>query len=451
MGVVSRLMRGAIRAHTPDAWDDSWYGLRTGGSSQTGVYVSASTAMKLSAVWRCVSIISGSVAMLPLKVYERRADGGADVAPAHPLYDLMYSAPNRWQTSYEWRRMSQQHLLLRGNAYSQIVSGRRGPVDQLIPLHPDAVTPEQQPDMSIKYRVRFKDKGAPQTLFQDEIFHLIGLTDDGVKGMAVLDHARESIGLGLAQESYGARFFSQSSTPPGVLLAKGRLKPEAANHIRDSWMAATAGSANQHKWPVLEEGFDLKQLSVGLTADQAQLIESREFSVSDIARWFGVPNHMVGETTKETSWGTGIEQMSMGFVRWGLMDWLTMWEHRIGFSLIVNPARFYAKFTVNALERGDLKTRSEALQVLRQNGIITANEWRALEDMNPVDGPEGDALLWPVNFAPADANPPAPVAPATFGAPAAVPDEEDDEVEDMAALLKQPVYVNGASTGYRPE
>ncbi len=436
MNLISRIAQVAgFRAEgTHGPLDDFWYGPAGGMASATGMRVTAETAMKLSAVWRCVAIISGSVAMLPLKVYQRRTDGGGDAAPNHPLYDLLYGSPNTWQTSYEFRRMMQQHLLLRGNAYARIVPGPRGPVDQLIPLHPDAVTPEQQPDMSIRYKVRMRT-GNTETLYQDEVFHLLGLTDDGVKGMAVLDYARESMGLGLAQEQYGARFFSQGGTPPGVLLAKGKLKPETQEHIANSWMKATAGVARSHRWPVLEEGFDIKQLAVGLTAEQAQMVESRSFTVTDIARWFGLPPHMVGETTGETSWGSGIEQLSMGFVRWALMDWLTMWEHRIAFSLILAPRTYYAKFTVNALERGDLKARSEALAIQRQNGIITADEWRALEDMNPAADGHGDERWMPVNYAVVGAEPaplPQPTPPPNPGA--------------LAETV--PIYRNGVAGGH---
>lgn len=446
MGLLRKAYAAAFRADKGPT-DDFWY-QPLGMVSASGMPVTAETAMKLSAVWRCVAILSGSVAMLPLPIYAKRADGGKEIQRRHPLYDVLHDRPNRWQTSYEWREMMQQHVLLRGNAYSEIVPGPRGFVDQLIPLHPDSVTPEQQPDTTIRYKVR-RPNGQVDVLHEDEVFHLRSLSDDGVCGLAVLDCARESLGLSLAQEQYGARFFSQSSTPPGVLLSpKGKLTDEVRKHLSESWMAATAGPHNAHRWPVLEDGFDLKQLSVGLTADQAQLIEAREFTITDIARWFGVPPHMIGETTKETSWGSGIEQMSIGYVTYTLLPWLKRWEQRIAHSLILDTRRYFCEFSVDALLRGTTRERYEAYQIAAGGNApwMSRNEIRQLENLNPL--PDLDEMLTPLNMGGAAEQPPAGAASPGEPAPAPAgdePDEREATARELAAWLAE--HRNGALTG----
>lgn len=411
MSLIRRLLAGPVRAdNSRGPLDDYWY-RPVGLASAAGVRVTADTALKLSAVWRCNQILCGAVAMLPLNVYQRRSDGGKDKATSHPLWDVLHRQPNRWQTSHEWRALMQHHLLMRGNGYNRIVPGPRGAVDQLVPLHPDAVTPEQQSNGDIRYRIRLKN-GGTETLFQDEVFHLRGLSSDGVVGMGVLDHAIETLGIGLAQEQFAGRYFSQSAKPGIVLKHPGQLTDQALAHLKDSWMQAQGGVGNAHKPAILEEGLDLKELSVGLTAEQAQLIESREFTISDIARWFGIPPHMIGETTKETSWGTGIESMSIGFVIYTLLPWLSAWEQRIEQNLIIAPNLYFVEFVVDGLLRGDAKSRAEAFQVMRQNGIISANEWRAMENLNPITDGSGNAYWRPANFVDASAPPVVQDAPA---------------------------------------
>lgn len=441
MGLLARWVRSSgIRAEARPPHDDFWYQPAGGALTGAGIRVTPETALKLSAVWRCIAIISGSVAMLPLPIYRRLPAGGKDLQRQHPLYDVLHDRPNRWQTAYEWRELTQQHVLLRGNAYSRIIAGARGYVDQLIPIHPDAVTPEQQPDTTIKYRIQ--TQGGVQTLYEDEVFHLRGLSDDGVRGLAVLDHARESLGLGLAQEQYGARFFSQSEVPPIVLKSAGPLKDETRNAIKESWTAATAPLGRKFRAALLEGGIDAQVLNVGLTAEQAQLIESREFTITDIARWFGVPPHLIGETTKETSWGSGIEQMGIGYVIYTLLPWLKRWEQRIAHSLILDTRTYFAEFTVDGLLRGDAKSRAEALNTLRNAGVINADEWRAMENMNPIPNGDGQAFWRPANMLVVGAE---PVAPDPAPAPPAPDDSARNPGDALAAVLYE--RRNGALAG----
>lgn len=365
-------------------------------SASSGVPVTDETAMRVSAVYRCVAIIAGSIAALPLVIYRRRADGGKDRAPEHPLYDLLHDAPNPWQTAFEWREYLQTCALLRGNGYARPVPGPRGAVDQLVPLHPDQVQIELLANGGHRYRVRNLD-GTEEVLNADQLLHLRGPSLDGHQGLSIVRYAREAIGLARAAEEFGARFFGQGMAPSGVLEHPGVLSDQAREHLRASQAAIYAGLTNAHKLIILEEG--MKWHQVTMTAEDAQFLETRSFTVEDIARWFGVPNHMIGAQERATSWGSGIEQMSLGFVIYTLLPWLRRWEQAINKTLIVANRTFFAEFVVDALLRGDTLSRYQAYQIAAGGNApwMTRNEIRLRENLNP--DPELDRPLVPLNMA----------------------------------------------------
>lgn len=389
MALFSGLVR-PIQAHAPH--DDFWY-QPLGTASAAGVRVSEETAMKTSAVWACVRVIARTIGSVPLIVYEQRGDGGRERARHYYLYDVLHDSPNDEQTPLEFREMLTRHCLLRGNGYARIVPGRRGFAHQLVPLHPDLVEPERLESGRIVYRVR--QPGGFSVVYNDEdIFHLRGVSADGLKGMSVLECARESIGLALATEQYGARLFAQNARPGGILKHKGALSKEASAKLKLSWEQAHSGVANAHRVAVLEEGMEWQQ--VGMTNEDAQFLATREFQVSDIARWFGVPLHMIQETSKQTSWGSGIESLGLGFVIYTLLPWATLWEQTIRRDLIVETNRYYAEHLFDALTRADIKTRYDAYAVGRQWGWLSVNDIRRRENDDPVVG--GDVYLEPLNM-----------------------------------------------------
>lgn len=369
--------------------DVAWWG-NVGGTA-AGVSVGPDTALKLSTVWACVGLLGDTVASLPLVVYRQTADG-KERAPTHPLYEILHDQPNQQQTAFDFWKMMMTHLLLRGNAYARIVPGARGFVDQLMPLHPDAVQVEALSNGRLRFRVQTVDQGE-KVYTQDEIFYLRGLSLDGVKGVSVITYARESMGLGLAAEGYGARFFGNDSRPGGILRTDKRLTPEAGKKLKQSWEAAHAG-ANQHRVAVLEEGLEWQQ--TGIAPEDAQFLETREFQAEDICRWFRVPPHMVGLTSKQTSWGTGIEQMSIGFVTYSLMPTLISIRQAIARDLIIAPQTYFAEFVVEGLLRGNIADRYSAYAIAVQWGWLNRNEVRALENMNARPGL--DAYLTPLNM-----------------------------------------------------
>jgi HK97 family phage portal protein len=371
--------------------------LSGGRVTASGQTVGPETALQVAAVYACVRIISGAVATLPIHVKRRVDERTREDASNDPLWGLLRRKPNRWQTPSQFRRMMQAHLLLRGNAYALKMRSAFGDkqVMALVPLHPDRVKVEQRDDLSLVYTVSKKDGGA--TVYsQDDIMHLVGLTLDGVTGVSVITYARETLGLALAMEDHGAATFRRGLRASVVLKHPGRLGKEGLEFLKATLQEYRSGGDNEDKALILEEGMTSEKLS--MTAEDAQWIESRKFSRTDIAMFFGVPPHMIGDTEKSTSWGTGIEQQSIGFTTYTLEDWLTTWEETINRDLIPpQKLDLYARFNRAAIVKGDIAARWQSYVQALQWGVYSPNEVRALEDMNPRDG--GDIFYDPPNTA----------------------------------------------------
>ena len=377
-----------------------------GHQTGSGMVVTPETALKISTVWACVGLLADCVAMLPLVMYRRLPNGGRERVDNHPLSYPLHTLPNSKQTAIEFRSMMQGHLMLRGNAYARIVPGPRGPVDELIPIHPDRVTIEALPDGGARYRV------AGDRVYNDEdILHVKGLSLDGVRGLSFVEHARETIGLSLAGERSRAKFFGNGSRVMGVLKTPGKLSKDGGARIKASWEAAQSGVENSFRTAVLEEGLEWQD--IGLNYKDAQFIEGSEFTAEDIARWLRVPPHMIGLTSKATSWGSGIEQMGIGFVTYTLMPWLIRWTQAISRDLIIAPQLYFAEFITDALLRGDTLSRYNAYSIARSIGVLNANDIRKLENMNPRTDPGGDRYL----DTPVGGSPPLPSTGSGNGSP----------------------------------
>lgn len=420
MGFFDALMRAPRAENGPNPLDDYWYG-QVGPQTNAGVPVSPDGALAVSAVYACVSLLAEMVATPELHVLERLANGGKQRARGHPLYAVLHDQPNDWQTSYQWRQYMMASRLLRGNGYARILSGPRGFVDQLIPLAPDRVRIERLAGTQqgvpgpIVYRVR-DDSGREYTLQADEVFHLPGpLSSDGVTGLSVVRLARESIGLAIATESYGARFFSQNSVPRGVITVEGKLEVDGRRRLRDGWRETYGGLGNSHGVAVLDGGATFS--AIGLTNEDSQFLETRRFQLNEISRWFRVPSHMLNDTERSTSWGSGIEHMSLGFILYTMLPIYSDWESAIQRDLVLAKSTYFAEFLVDTFLRGDAMTRAQSLQIQRQNGVVNADEWRALENRNPLDTGGGDYWM-PSNFQVVGQAVPGPVpaAPAPAGA-----------------------------------
>lgn len=385
---------GPGRAITTSAELDAF--LREGNETASGQVVTPEIALRIAAVYRCVAIIAGAVATMPIHI-KRRVDARTrEDVDGHPAGILMRRRPNAWMTASAFRRMMTAHVLLRGNAYAVIVRSAGKPID-LIPIHPDRVIVEQADDLAVRYIYQRKD-GRRVLIDQSDMLHLLGMTFDGVRGVSPIQYARETIGFALATQRHGATLFKNGTQIGAVLKHPKALGNERIETLR-AGLEKFRGGDNAHKTMILEEGMEFSP--IGMTAEDAQYIETMKYSRSDIAMFMGVPPHMIGDTEKSTSWGSGIEQQHIGFLAYTLEDWLTSWEETIGRALIVEPDHF-ARFNRAALVRSDIKTRYGAYQIGRTGGWLSANDIRAAEDMNPIEG--GDTYLEPLNMQPADAN-----------------------------------------------
>ena len=392
MGFISR-----VKATYP-AHHDYWYrtpeGWLLSNPTASGQRVDADRAMGISAFSRCVRLISGIVALLPLKMYRHREDEGKDLARYNPLYPVLHSRPNARQTSLEFRDQLTGDLLLGGNAYAEIVPGPRGAVDQLIPLLPNRMRPAELSSGRIQYEYHQPGVAKPKIYLQDEIFHLRSFSRDGIVGISPVERHRELIGLALSEEEYGARMFSNGAQLGGILSHPKNLTEPAQQRLEKQFSDDYTGTRKSFKTIVLEE--DMKWTQVSMRARDAQYLESRKFQIAEIARIFGVPLHMLAEEQKDSSWGSGIESQWIGFLSQTIQYWLTLWEQAISRDLVIAPDLYFPQFTVEGLLRGDIATRMAAYATGIQHGIYSPNEVRAKENMNPRAG--GEEFWRPLNM-----------------------------------------------------
>lgn len=357
------------------------------GGTTSGKAVNERTAMQTSAVYACVRILAESVAGLPLHVYERTANGSKSTKPSHPLYRLLHDEPNREMTSFVFRETLMSHLLLWGNAYAQIIRGGRGFPIALYPLLPDRMAVDRNESGELVYTYQ-SDKGQVK-LRRENVLHIPGLGFDGLIGYSPIAMAKNAVGLALATEDYGATFFANGANPGGVLEHPGVIKPEQADRLRESWQSQFGG-ANAHKVAVLEEGLKFHQMSI--PPEQAQFLETRKFQINEIARIFRVPPHMVGDLEKSSF--SNIEQQSLEFVKYTLDPWVVRWEQSLQQALILpsEKATIFIKFNLDGLLRGDYQSRMQGYSTGIQNGFMSVNDVRGLEDMNLLTAEEGGDL-----------------------------------------------------------
>jgi len=378
-------------------WSRGWEALHEmldGRKTAAGVHVDEMSAMQVSAVYASVRLVAGAIGSLPLQLF-RRTDDGREPWRATPLYRLLHDEPNPMLSAVVYWETVVSHILLAGNHYSLIGRTGGGQPQSLTPLQPHRVDPQKR-DGRLIYMVLL-DSGEWAAFDQDDVVHVPGVGWDGRRGMSVIRHAgRPSIGTALATDEYSGRFFSNDATPRGYIrFPEGKkLTAEQANLMRDYWYKRQQGLDNSHLPAFIPDGGEFREIT--MSAEDSQLIETRRFQVTDIARIFGVPPHMIGETTQSTSFGAGIEQQSIGFVMYTLRPHLRRIEQEINRKLVRRPDAF-AEFNVSGLLRGDIKGRNEAYQIAlggnQQPGYMSVNEVRKLENLPPVDG--GDDVYRP--------------------------------------------------------
>ena len=364
------------------------------GGTTSGKAVTERTAMQMTAVYSCVRVLAEAVAGLPLHLYRVRDDGGKEKALDHPLYRLLHDEPNPEMSSFVFRETLMTHLLLWGNAYAQIIRNGKNEIVALYPLMPNKMTVDRDANGQLYYSY---DRGSDEAIRDDrstvilhpsDVLHIPGLGFDGLVGYSPIAMAKNAIGMAIACEEYGAKFFANGAAPGGVLEHPGTLKDP--QRIRESWQAAFGGSSNSNKVAVLEEG--LKYTPIAISPEQAQFLETRKFQINEIARIFRVPPHMVGDLEKSSF--SNIEQQSLEFVKYTLDPWVIRWEQSITRALLSHEekSRYFVKFNLEGLLRGDYQSRMNGYAIGRQNGWMSANDIRELENLDRIPAEVGGDL-----------------------------------------------------------
>lgn len=404
MGILTKALekKGFIVNRLPGQPD------RIGRMARSGVSVTEETALKSSAVWACVRLLSETVASLPLFLYRYLDPRGKEKAAEHPLYELLHTSPNPEMTSFQMRECMMSHLLTWGNAYAlKEYDADRVNVKAIWPLRPDRIFVARDPEtreIIYRYTPVYGDPvnrlipGGLIPIPNWRMWHVPGLSFDGLVGYSPISVAREAIGLALATEEFGARFFGQGTNISGVAEHPNVLTDPAAKRLKDSLQEQYEGLGRSHSLLLLEEGMKYERITI--PPNDAQFLETRKFQVNEIARIFHVPPHMIGDLDRATF--SNIEEQSLEYVIYSLRPWLVRIEQSAVRSLL-NPwerSGLFVEHQLSGLLRGDIESRYRAYSIARNWGWMSANDVRDLENMNPLA--DGDVYMAPSNMMPAD-------------------------------------------------
>lgn len=395
-----------------------WIRMLGGGKTKAGVTVSEHTAMLFPAVYACVNRIGNPLASVPLGIFQKDANGNPVQVKEHPMSQRLGLRPNDYMSSRTLRKVGQSHALLSGNGYVEIERNRRGEAVGLWPLLWDRTAPKRETG---EIRIHTTIDGTHFKIPHEDVLHVMDQSQDGYVGISPIGMARQAIGMGLAMEEFGAKFFANDAKSGGFLMHPGKLGPQAHRNLtgRDgekkiapenpaSKVEAQGGLDNAHRVKVLEEG--MKFIQTTIPPEDAQFLGSREFQIAEVARIYDVPLILLQSHEKSTSWGTGIEQLMIGFIRQTVQPWVGAWEQEYNWKLFTEAERergLYVKHNLNGLLRGDTAARSALYKALFEVGGITPNQICQLEEIEPI-GEGGDQRFRPLNFVPLDDVGPAP-------------------------------------------
>ena len=373
-----------ISLTTGTFWEE-WFG-----TSSSGKVVTADKAIQLSAVWACVRLLSESISTLPLKIYVRQPDGSRKAATDHPAYSILCRRPNSEMTPSRFMLMVVASICLRGNAFieKKFIANR---LVSLVPLLPQNMVVKRLTTGALEYK--YTENGNERVIPVKNIMHIRGFGLDGVCGMMPMKTGRDVIGSAMAVEESAAKIFEQGLQSSGFLSAENALTDDQRERLR-GYMASFTGSKNAGKLMVLEGG--LKYQGVTMNPEDAQMLESRAFSIEEICRWFRVPPFMVGHTTKQSSWASSLEGMNLQFLTHTLRPLLVNIEQEIGRCLLDSDDDVFAEFSVEGLLRADSAGRAAYYTSALQNGWMSRNDVRRLENMPPIEG--GDIYTVQLNL-----------------------------------------------------
>lgn len=364
------------------------------GGTTSGKAVTERSAMQMTAVYSCVRILAEAVAGLPLHLYRYNESGGKEKAVDHPLYRLLHDEPNPEMSSFVFRETLMTHLLLWGNAYAQVIRNGKNEVVALYPLMPSKMSVDRDNSGQLYYSYyrgtdeAIRDKEHTVILKPTDVLHIPGLGFDGLVGYSPIAMAKNAIGMAIACEEFGARFFANGAAPSGVLEHPGTIKDPG--RLRETWQSQFGGASNSGKVAILEEG--MKYTPISISPEQAQFLETRKFQINEIARIFRVPPHMVGDLEKSSF--SNIEQQSLEFVKYTLDPWVIRWEQSLQRALLslAEKDKYFFKFNLEGLLRGDYQSRMNGYAIGRQNGWMSANDIRELENLDRIPAEEGGDL-----------------------------------------------------------
>lgn len=415
MGAISKLLEQRFNLKNPPEWFIDWIG---GGKTATGLTVSEDKALKYTPFWAAVRIISGTLAALPFMVYSHE-NGGKNKEQLHPVYRLLHDRPNEYMDAITFQETRQAHVLCYGNGYAEIQRDGKGQAVALWPLLPDR-TERKIKDGIFYYEV----KNAAGRLFylpDYNVLHIKGLGFDGYTGYNVVYYHKEAVAYGIGVKEYGARFFGNDASPGGVLEMPSSLSDKAFKRLKKSWLANQGGLSNAHRIQILEEG--LKYNKTGIDPKQAQALEVQKWNVDDISRIFQIPPHKLG--SMEFSKYNNVEQLQLDFVATTMLYWFRKWEQECNYKLFMpsERSRLFCEILVDALLRGDLKSRYEAYNIGRNAGFLCVDDIREKENMNPLPEDKGKIFLQPLNMM-------------EVGGEAPTKETDEDEEEDIREAYK---------------
>lgn len=412
MGLLARIFRSALDTdliHGNRGWNPLGSGesFVAGVSTTSGVTVTCESAMRNSAVWRAVVLKTSLMGMFPCKVYQRLPNDSRRQAREHPNSRLLHTRPNPWQTPYQFRSMVEGHRITQGNAFVALIRNRAGVITRMVPLHPKRVTVEIDSGGMPQYIVSRGHHEKPIPLGWMEVMHLTGPSLSGFLGLSTVDHAAEAIGISQAGEEYAARIYSSGGSMRGALKNKGpELTADRRRHLKEAWQSAYGPNSEAHKVALLEG--DLDWLKIGITPEEAQGLQSRQHQVVEVGRYWGIPPWLLFEHSKDTSWGSGIEQTNQAFLTYCTSPDLTNWEQRMLLDLFDDEdieAGYYPEFIVEALARGDMNARSAYYKVMREIGVYSVDDILAKENMPLIGGQGGSERCRPMNWIPIGTTP----------------------------------------------
>jgi len=392
MGILTRLGIRNLSLTDEKAWDRSLWNL-IGSQSLSGENVTEETALTYSAVWNAVTLISGTVSTLPLHLLRKDQRKTISVTEK-PLYRVLHDRFNYYMTAQVGREVMASHILTWGNCYAEIVRNRIGEVVELWPIAPNRVRPEFKKG-ELVYNIRVDNE--EKTLPRSKILHILGPSPDGFMGYSVIGLARKGIGLSMALETFGSLYFGQGTHPGVVVSHPGNLNAQAHANLKKSLTESYSGLGQSHRLMLLEDG--MKVENIGIPPEDSQFLETRQFQIPEIARWFNLPPHKLKDLTKSSF--SNIESEQISFVTDSILPWLIRFEQHYNMRLLTETEQFkqmiYTRHNVDGLLRGNSVDRANYYKAMFGTGVMSINEIRAKESWDPNPNPYADELFVPIN------------------------------------------------------